>query len=251
MTQLKINPAFKDIIPPLSEEEFQGLEKNVTSHGCRDAIKAWKGTILDGHNRYAICQKHRIPFKVLEMRFASKKDAELWIVENQLGRRNLPNVTRIKLAMRKANMLREQAKRNRSQNGCKPIHVRKTIAAEAGVSERTVQRYMRIIEMGDPGLVQQVEKGDLKIGTAHRMLEVRTVENLCADGPVYDASQSDNPAVARAVLNNLAWIERVYKFMMSILSQPWFEGDMKEFVSIEKLLQGQRKVVDAISDQIS
>jgi len=246
MTQLKINPEFKDLIPPLAGEELEGLTQSLISQGCRDAIKVWKNTIIDGHNRYAICQKHNIPYKVAEMRFASKKDAELWIVENQLGRRNLTNAMRIKLAMRKVDMLRQQARQNRSQAGCEPIHVRKTIAAEAKVSERTVQRYMKIIEIGGPELAAQVEKGEKTIGAAHRILEVRTVEDLCSNGPIPDKNADDNPFIPIAVASSLAWIEKVYKFM---LSQPWFESDREETASIKKLLHGQRKVVTAISDK--
>jgi len=110
MTPLKISPKFKNLIPPLSGEEFSQLEENIIVQGCRDAIKLWRGTIIDGHNRYAICQKHNIPYETKTMRFPSRQDAELWIIENQQGRRNLTDATRIKLALSKAGLLREKAR---------------------------------------------------------------------------------------------------------------------------------------------
>ena len=242
MTELKINPQFKDLIPPLAADELAGLTQSILSQGCRDVIKLWKGTIVDGHNRYAICQQHNIPFKVSEMRFASKKDATLWIVENQLGRRNLTNVTRIKLAMLKVDMLRQQAKQNRSRTGCEPVHVRKAIAAAAGVSEQTVQRYMRIIEIGTPELIEEVENGEKTIGAAHRVLEVRTVEDLCPGGHVLD-EDTKKLLAGRGVANNLVWIEMLYRFM---LGQPWFESGKDETAVAVKLLRGQRVVVDRV-----
>ena len=52
---IKINEKFKSIIPPLSKEEYEGLEQSIITEGCRDAICLWNDTIIDGHNRYDIC----------------------------------------------------------------------------------------------------------------------------------------------------------------------------------------------------
>ena len=84
---LKIDPDFRNLISPLMPDEFKQLEQNILSiNRCRDTILVWNNTIIDGHNRYAICQEHGIPFEVSKIHFASKEDATLWIVENQLGR---------------------------------------------------------------------------------------------------------------------------------------------------------------------
>ncbi|MCL2422065.1 MAG: hypothetical protein FWD03_09430, partial [Defluviitaleaceae bacterium] len=86
---LKIDEDFKKLIPPLLPDELKQLKENILSTGrCRDAIVVWKGYIVDGHNRYAICREQGIPFEVSKIHFASKKDALVWIAENQLGRRN-------------------------------------------------------------------------------------------------------------------------------------------------------------------
>jgi len=170
MKPLRINPAFQNLIPPLSDDELQGLEESILHQGCRDNLKVWKGAIIDGHNRYAICTKHDIPYNVQELRFASKKDAELWIIQNQLGRRNLTTAIRIKLVLRKESLLREKAKKNRKGAVKTPIHSRKIMANEIGVSERVVYQYMRICKLGVPELVRQVDAGEVKIGTAYRRI---------------------------------------------------------------------------------
>lgn len=45
--------------------------------------------LIDGHNRYDICQDHGIEFKTIEMDFDSRDEVIDWIINNQLGRRNL------------------------------------------------------------------------------------------------------------------------------------------------------------------
>jgi hypothetical protein len=89
--ELSIHPQLRDIIPPLDDETFEKLEKNILKNGCLDAIKTWKGYILDGHNRYKICSHHKVSFKQIDMGFIIKDEpsALLWIIDNQLERRNL------------------------------------------------------------------------------------------------------------------------------------------------------------------
>ena len=66
---LKINEAFKNLIPPLSDEETAELQESLLQYGCRDAIVIWHDTIIDGHNRYRICTEQGLPFKVEDMTF--------------------------------------------------------------------------------------------------------------------------------------------------------------------------------------
>ena len=91
MIELKIDPEFKNKIPPLTEDEFKQLEENIVSDGeVYEPIIAWRGVIVDGHNRWAIVQKHpEIPYKVKEMEFTDKWAAFEWMYRKQLGRRNL------------------------------------------------------------------------------------------------------------------------------------------------------------------
>ena len=45
--------------------------------------------LLDGHNRYEICKKHGIDFDITPIDCFDRQDALNWIINNQLGRRNL------------------------------------------------------------------------------------------------------------------------------------------------------------------
>lgn len=108
--QLKVDDQFRDLIDPLSEEEFSQLQKNVIRDGCLDPIKTWNGLIVDGHNRYQICTEHGINFKTEEVSFKDRDEATVWIVNNQLGRRNISLFTRTVLALKKEEIFKRQAK---------------------------------------------------------------------------------------------------------------------------------------------
>jgi len=84
-----VDAEFKALIPPLSTEEYDQLEANILAEGCRDALVVWNSLLLDGHNRFAICQKHDLPFATTALEFADRQSAFNWIINNQLGRRNL------------------------------------------------------------------------------------------------------------------------------------------------------------------
>lgn len=194
---LKIDPEIKNLIPPLLFDEMEQLEQNILAHGkCRNAIKVWRGYIIDGHNRYSICQKHGIHFDVEKIRFASRDEALLWVADNQLGQRNLSKAMRIELACTRAKMLGDAN--------------RKSIAQAAGVSEQTVHRYMKIVGMGSDDLVAQVKSGKMKINTGYKQLNIssRSMEVFFDET---DPRFNNTPLGYRNVLCHVEEISRVYR----------------------------------------
>lgn len=111
-----IDKEFQALIPPLSDDEYRQLEENCIRDGIRDPLVTWPqddGTqiLLDGHNRWEISAKNAgIPFKIVQMRFANRAEAETWILKNQIGRRNLPTYVKAQLALRLKPAIAEQAK---------------------------------------------------------------------------------------------------------------------------------------------
>ena len=91
---LKIDDEFKNLIPPLSSEERKQLEENIVQDGCREPISVWNKSILDGHNRYEICTRRQIPFRITYIFMKSREEAIAWICANQLGRRNITDEAR-------------------------------------------------------------------------------------------------------------------------------------------------------------
>lgn len=93
LMKLKIDSEFKSLIKDLQTKEYLQLESNILMDGCREAIVTWNGIIVDGHNRYEICTRHNIPFRIQEMEFDCES-VIAWICANQLGRRNISEETR-------------------------------------------------------------------------------------------------------------------------------------------------------------
>ena len=79
----------------------------------------WGNTLIDGHNRYSICQKHGIPFETMQKDFASRDDVMLWMIDTQFSRRNLEAPDRILLAQKKAPILERLARKKVSETTAK------------------------------------------------------------------------------------------------------------------------------------
>jgi len=95
MPDLIIDSEFNELIPPLSEEEYDGLENNILTYGYNKKypIFVWNNTIIDGHHRYKICKAHDIDFPIEEMRFDSRSDVIIWMIDNQKNKRNANKLT--------------------------------------------------------------------------------------------------------------------------------------------------------------
>jgi hypothetical protein len=84
----------RDLIPQLKGEEHKQLEDNIIAEGCRERLILWERSseeyiLVDGHNRYGICQKHGVSFNIQLKEFGSMEAVKDFMIDNQLGRRNL------------------------------------------------------------------------------------------------------------------------------------------------------------------
>ena len=83
-------PEMEQLLPPLSAEQFSSLERDILESGCYAPIIVNEElVIVDGHNRFRICEKHGLPFRMLVFSFADLLEAKQWALETQRGRRNL------------------------------------------------------------------------------------------------------------------------------------------------------------------
>ena len=140
---MQVNPAFRAFIPPLAPEELAQLEQNILADGCRDPLVVWGDILVDGHNRYDICQKHGLPFQTKQIEFADDEAAKDWIDANQLGRRNLTPDQRSILRGRRYNRMKRQGARTDllpDKMSESPVNTAETLAAQHHVTERTIRR---------------------------------------------------------------------------------------------------------------
>lgn len=184
-----IDQEFAELIPALEDEEFEGLERSILAEGCRDALVVWNDTLIDGHNRYKICTKHNIPFKTIKKDFKDRNAALLWIIDNQLSRRNLPKYVSTVLALKREPIYAAMAKENqrlwtgsqKSENlskdtlideykGIKPIDRYKEIAKAAGVSHDTVAKVKKIEAVASPEIKKQLRDSEISINQAYQQI---------------------------------------------------------------------------------
>ena len=87
MINLKIDPEFQSQIPPLTDDEFKQLEENILKEGkLLSPLIVWNNTLVDGHNRYAILQKHpEICFSTMPLRFEKPRRSPRVDLQESVG----------------------------------------------------------------------------------------------------------------------------------------------------------------------
>lgn len=104
--ELQIDEGLKAYIDPLTADEHESLERSILAEGCRDALVVWGELLIDGHNRYGICQKHGLPFNTVQAtQFKTMDDVHLWMIDQHLGRRSVSDFQRGVLALRKREII--------------------------------------------------------------------------------------------------------------------------------------------------
>lgn len=176
--RLKINEKFANVAPDLSGKEYSLLKASLLKDGCFDPIVVWNGTIVDGHNRYHICRQNKIPFEVKEMNFDSEADAIQWIIQNQLGRRNLSPYSKCEMVLRFEPQLKATVEKQRREaisryrstgNVCvAKTNTRDVLGGMAGVSHGTLSMAKTICMRGDEKTKERLRRGDISISFAYK-----------------------------------------------------------------------------------
>ena len=183
---MKILQELESLIPPLSNEEFKQLERNILEEGIREPLITWNGILIDGHNRYRIAQEHDMNYETLEKEFDNINRVKEWMIHNQFGRRNLSNYQRSVLALQLEDVFREKAKENQAiqfkgislkqiSAEVKPIETRQEIAKVANVSHDTIAKVKKIQSNATPEVKEKLNTGTMSINEAYK--EIKKEEN--------------------------------------------------------------------------
>jgi len=197
--QIRINDELRKYIDPLTEAERETLERSLLAEGCRDALVLWEDVLVDGHNRYDICQKHGIPFKVTQnTSFQSMEDVMLWMIENHLGRRSVSDFQRGVLALRQKDILAkralQEAERAKAEDAAiappdpekeaapppKARTSREDIARAARLSSNTISQIEKIQKTATPELVEAIRQGTISINAAATVASLPESEQVAA-----------------------------------------------------------------------
>lgn len=214
MKELKIDPELKNLLPPLTDEEYKQLEKNIKDNGFdrNFPIMEWNGYIADGHNRYSICRKHNIEPVIGTLAYDTKEEVMEWMLDIQLGRRNLSPIQRIAVAEKYRPIYERQAQKNLEEGGRKgglvsankplvnlpnpspiidKIDVREKLASVAGVSGKTYSMGKKILDSDNETLKQEVLSGEKSINAGYKELTQSKQETKTSiNGEVSNTSSS-------------------------------------------------------------
>ncbi len=218
---IAIDPEFRDLIPPLTADERSGLEAAlVASGGARDALVVWNGVLLDGHNRHEICTRLGLSFTTTAPKeeIADRDAALIWIIRNQLGRRNLGDMVRIELELRLEPLLKEKARQRRlagvphiCEEGLdrNELTVTGQVADAVGVSRRKVEE-VKALQRAPAPLLQAARANAITIHAAYEGMKAldklpeerraAIVERIAAD-PTLDVAKTIND-VRKAVFSS-------------------------------------------------
>jgi len=180
---LLIDSEFRSLIPPLEASELALLEESILEEGVRDAIVTWNGYIVDGHNRYDIITRHGIKdYRVNDKTLTGKSRDEVcvWIIDNQFGRRNISNFTRVELAVKREGYIKQEkinsvgrpAKNIQNSGQLKETNkTEKELAKVAKVSHDTIWKGKQIIEKAPEELKEKLRRGEESINAAYKEIK--------------------------------------------------------------------------------
>lgn len=199
---LSINDKFRDLLPVLGDDERALLKEQIEETGGPvEPIAVWAGhdVIVDGHNRYSICEETDLPFEVREIEFDDEQDVIEWMIRHQLGRRNL---TKGEYQMF-LGTLYENRKGKPTEDG---KTVAQSVAEDVGVNEKTVRRAgkfakgveaIKKVDAAEADAVlkgkSKLSKGDVeKIGDAAAKGKSATKEQVAAAKKTATAAKAAN-----------------------------------------------------------
>lgn len=206
---VKESRKFGSFLPPLTDDEFAGLEQQILTHGCLSPIVVWDetGDLLDGYHRLKICKKHNLTYQIKRLSFADEDAALDWVADHQGGRRNLS-------ALQRTYFLGRQYKKNVTHRGGvqdeKRENAAEILAEQKGISPATVVKSGQFAEAVDkiaafsPKARTAIISGDadatVRDITAIAALPDKVVEAVAkelAEGATIEQVQSSVPAVKR------------------------------------------------------
>ncbi|MBQ1294434.1 MAG: hypothetical protein IIY21_10370 [Clostridiales bacterium] len=169
---------FRNLIPPLSNEEYKQLEENCIRDGVRDPLVVWRlddgsAFLVDGYNRSKIAMEHGLRVETRDMHFETRADAIAWIINNQLGRRNLSAYDRSLLALKLKPTIAEKAKKRMMSGKADPNQksdeglTSTALGKIAGVSHDTIHKVETIEKKASDKTKQLVRSGKLSINQAY------------------------------------------------------------------------------------
>ncbi|NME71517.1 ParB N-terminal domain-containing protein [Flammeovirga aprica] len=260
-----IEPEYRELIRKQTEDEARNFEESIKAEGVREPILYWTHTlrdntgarvvhtVVDGHHRCEAAIKlglEYIPCK--ELKFSTHNDVRIWMLRNQLGRRNIGDAEKIRIALQLTEFLGIEAKERKKRQvqgfnaaadkkvEAKPVEVseeqnelddlKKSLnidpkgrinraeeaAKIAGVSTKNVTKMKKVIEKGPADMLNAVMDGYLSIHKAWTELRAVELEEKKKRSRKPKKVDKDlTPKQVQALLNNAVLVEKVSRVALA------------------------------------
>ncbi len=187
--QIIIDPRIRDFLPPLTAEQLAGLERNILADGrITDKLVVWRGngTLIDGHNRRDIAERHGLAVEVVEVDLPDLPAVFAWMLARQEGQRAWTPYLRSESALKmKAAVAELAAERERagkvdprpnSDEGQDERRTDSVVAKAAGVGRSTVRSVEKIQAAAVPELKALAKTSAVAVDAAAKVASLPEVE---------------------------------------------------------------------------
>lgn len=168
--EMDVHPA-ADAFPMMNREQYEALRDDIKEHGQQEDVVTWNNLIIDGRNRLKACKELGIEPEVAELDPDMTPDPTPYVISANIHRRHLTTAQRATVAAKLATLKNGQRK-----DGARSNDLAVSDAADLlSVSEPSVKRAKHVIANGSKELVQAVERGDVNLNQATKL--VKAVED--------------------------------------------------------------------------
>lgn len=185
-----IDAGLRDLLPPLDADALEALIEDILKNGCYSPLIVMEDmTLVDGHNRYSVCEQHNIPYRMVVLPFEDKLAAKQWALDTQKGRRNLTAWEIGQIALKLKPDIEEKARINMGTRTDlsatlpkgldAPVDTRKELAQASGIGERTMGKIMQIDENAPMPIKDALDKKEISINKGYNL--TKQLEDLPED----------------------------------------------------------------------
>lgn len=167
----KILPELQSYLLPLPEHDLRQLEESVLKYGFREAFILWDSpkhgvVLLDGHNRDKIKVKHGLETPETKLySFESLDEVKIWMISNQIGRRNISDYRKIELLYMSHKLVTKTDTVSRKD--------RAKLATAAGCGENKVMHTLYVCKNAPDEILELARSGDISVNQAYQRVRVK------------------------------------------------------------------------------
>lgn len=187
-----------NILPLMDEKELKSLKKDIDEKGLQEKIVLFEDKILDGRNRYKVCEKLKIKPKYKQYK---GNDPLGYIISTNLKRRDLTDSQKAVVGIRYKKHYAIEAKKRMSEGGTggtssTPSKARDDAGEVVGISGRYIDMAKEVIAKMPEAEEMFMNKQE-KVKTLHRKIELeekkKEIKKLAPLKDKYDVVVIDPP----------------------------------------------------------